>query len=211
MSDTSDNTPRPWRRRVTRALRLILWTACLALAGVGAVVFTPAGDWLGDRLIRLDPLERGDFIVVLGGDVERAVEAARLYREGWAPKVIVSSLGGDVEHYCRVLTTYGVPESAILRDRRSDRTAAHPVAIAALPGVDRQATRLIVVTSLFHTSRARACFVHDGYKHIAMQAPAWRVYQHDHTESSWAYRLSQLPFWARELAGWGTYKLRGWL
>ena len=147
----------------------------MVLAGAAALVFTPAGNWLGDRLIRVDPVEQADYIVVLGGDVERSVEAARLYREGWASKVIVSSLGQDVEHYGRVLAMFGVPESAILYDRQSDRTAAHPASIAGLAGIDREKTRLIVVTSLYHTSRARACFVQAGYRHIAMRAPAWRI------------------------------------
>ena len=208
----NDKTPAgPWPRRLARILRPVRWAAYVALAGAAALVFTPAGNWLGDRLIRVDPVEQADYIVVLGGDVERSVEAARLYREGWASKVIVSSLGQDVEHYGRVLAMFGVPESAILYDRQSDRTAAHPASIAGLAGIDREKTRLIVVTSLYHTSRARACFVQAGYRHIAMRAPTWRIYQHDKTELGWAYRFSELPAWIRELSGWGMYRLRGWL
>lgn len=211
MNDTpNENTPPSrWRRRVGRTFRLARWTLYAALAAGALLVFTPAGDWLGDRLIRLDPIEPGDCIVVLGGDIDRAVEAARLYRDGLAPKVIVSSRGRDVDHYVYVLRTFGVPEAAILLDRAATRTADHPATVAALPGIDRQTTRLIVVTSLYHTSRARACFVHGGYKHVVMRAPAVQIYQHDEMPPNWASRYRHLPGWGRELAGWGAYKLFG--
>ncbi|MCY2931527.1 MAG: YdcF family protein, partial [Planctomycetota bacterium] len=134
-----------------------------------------------------------------------------LYNDHYAPKIIVSSRGPDVEHYARIMALFGVPEAAIIRDRSAARTADHPAGVAALPGVDPETTRLILVTSLYHTARARACFVHAGYKRLVMRAPAVQMYQRDELGSNWAWRYRCLPGWGRELVGWGLYKLRGWL
>ena len=145
----------------------------LAVAGGLILVFTPAGDWLGNALISVDPLAKADYIVVLGGNRERGVEAANLYREGWAPKVIVTSTRDSVGGLAGIVKAYGVPADDILIDGEATRTANHPEAVARLPGVDKKTDRFIVLTSPYHTSRSRACFQRDGYEHVCMQSLGW--------------------------------------
>jgi len=110
----------PTKRKLPRlCLRCIHWIICLAAISLAAIIFTPAGDRLGDALKSIDAPAKADFIVVLGGDHERAVEAARLYREGCAPRVIVSCDGPGADDLAEAAVAYGVPQSAIMVDRQA--------------------------------------------------------------------------------------------
>lgn len=194
------------------AIRGVLKWACrvsLAIVVLIAVaIFTPAMDSVDTHLAVEDKLEKADYIVVLGGDTERIVEAARLWRDGWAPKVIISAYDEAVIDYAKLGEQYGLPVEAIVFDPHATRTADHPATIAAIAGVDKQKTRLIVVTSLQHTGRAKACFVKQGYQHIIMHAPAWRTCQ---PGRGWAARARDLGTDIYECLAWGMYKLRGWV
>jgi uncharacterized SAM-binding protein YcdF (DUF218 family) len=64
---------------------------------VAAVVFHPVWlSWLGSFLILADAPVRADLVVVLAGDWHglRILEGARLVKEGYAPKVVVSRAHG---------------------------------------------------------------------------------------------------------------------
>src|SRR5438128_1032540 len=110
------NSQRGSGRAFLIALALFL---CLA-----AVLFLHAGRWL----VREDPLTKCTAIVVLSGAMpERALQAAEIYREGYAPEVWITqptepkqtmmALGvpfdGEDESSRRVLIDEGVPEKAI--------------------------------------------------------------------------------------------------
>jgi uncharacterized SAM-binding protein YcdF (DUF218 family) len=172
---------------------------------------TPVGDWVGDLLVDVDPLVRADYIVVLGGDPERAVEAARLYREGWAGTVIFSSLAQHVGEDVEIARMYGVPTEAILVDGRARRTVNHPETIALLPGVDREKDRFLLVSGLYDTSRAKACFLRAGYRHASMRAPGWRLYEWERLPRGRMKRARDLSIKVYETLAWGYYKVRGWL
>jgi uncharacterized SAM-binding protein YcdF (DUF218 family) len=189
---------------------LVQWMVNLTVAGVLVLVCTPAGDWLGDALISVDPLEKADYIVVLGGSNERAVEAANLYRQGWAPKVIVSSLNHSVGGLADVVEAYGVPSENILIDGATKRTATHPETVAQLSGVDKKTDRFIILTSPYHTSRSRACFQRGGYEHIIMRSPDWRVGGRFRS-GGWSQRASSLAEAVYEVLGWAMYSVCGWV
>jgi uncharacterized SAM-binding protein YcdF (DUF218 family) len=117
--DTSANSmghkrPRRW---------VFLLVALLAIA-IGAIAFRDAGYWL----VREDPLQKGDVIVVLSGGLPyRANGAANIFKSGYAPEVWVSrpegpqqdlaALGvhfvGEEEYNREILIRQGVPDSAI--------------------------------------------------------------------------------------------------
>jgi uncharacterized SAM-binding protein YcdF (DUF218 family) len=117
--DTSANSvghrrPRRW---------VFLLIALLAFA-IGAIAFRDAGYWL----VREDPLQKGDVIVVLSGGLPyRANGAANIFKSGYAPEVWVSrpegpqqdlaALGvhfvGEEEYNREILIRQGVPDSAI--------------------------------------------------------------------------------------------------
>jgi len=206
--DKSDD--RPGRSVPRRLAGFLQWTVNLSVVAALVLVFTPAGDWLGDALISVDPLARADYIVVLGGNNERGVEAARLYRRRWAPKVIVTSTRHSAERLADVVKTYGVPAADVLVDDKTIRTATHPETVAQLPGVNPESDRFIVLTSPYHTSRSRACFKHYGYKHICMRSPGWRA-GGEYGGRGWTRRSSSLAEKVYELFGWAMYRIIGWV
>jgi uncharacterized SAM-binding protein YcdF (DUF218 family) len=149
-------------RRVWRALFGVL----VVLLVAGAVVFRGIGYWL----IVEDPLQSADAIVVLSGGLPyRAIEAARLFRAGYAPEVwITKPVGyardlnpmgiqylGEEFYSSEVLLHFGVPASAI-------HILETPIfdTEQELVGISKQAnrtnkSRFIIVTSPAHTRRVR--------------------------------------------------------
>ncbi len=200
-------------RTLRRLLRVLQWGVNLVVVAAVLLVFTPVGTRLSDWLVHVDGPAAADFIVVLGGEPERGVEGAQLYREGWAPTVIITSWGEYADGLARMTQAYGVPPEHMLVDRESTRTASHPGQVAALPGVDRETSRLIVVTSSLHTRRARACFLAAGYKHVRMVCPGWRYggrfrYVRD---DNWGRRAADLRRMVYEATANVYYWIRGWI
>jgi uncharacterized SAM-binding protein YcdF (DUF218 family) len=110
-----------------------------------------------------DRPERADAILVLGDDNfdgDRAAEAAELFREGLAPLVIASGrmlrpYAGIAELIARDLETRGVPTAAIMRfPQQADSTREESLALRDL-AAKRGWKRVLVVTSNYHTRRAR--------------------------------------------------------
>ena len=199
-------------RRLRRVLRPVQWAVNLAVAAGAMLAWTPAGDWLEKRLIAVDPPTKADYIVVLGGGHSRAVEAADLYRDGWAGKVIFTSRFDDADLLAEIARSHGVPKKDVITDRDAMRTADHPRTLAALPGVDKHAHRFLIVTSALHTSRARACFRRAGFRSVCMRAPNWeKGGRLAPRKKSLGVGPGNVPALVRELLAWGYYKLRGWL
>jgi uncharacterized SAM-binding protein YcdF (DUF218 family) len=149
--------------------RLWPWLALLCVAAIVLVVF--AGRGLGRWLVVQDPLESADAIVVLsGGMPERALEAARIYRQGFAPQVWLThstepgatlrehgvNYTGEDTYDKLLLMHEAVPESAIhVLDPPIVNTADEiNVAGRALRKVAGK-RKIIIVTSQVHTRRAR--------------------------------------------------------
>ncbi|MGO4126574.1 YdcF family protein [Inquilinus sp. YAF38] len=98
-----------------------------------------------------------DVIVVLGGDgPARAWQAAGLYRQGAAPKVLVTGFG-DCENIRRYMMDQGVPGDVIQIECAARSTWENAVFSAPLLSA-MGARHAILVTSWFHTRRALACF-----------------------------------------------------
>jgi len=105
---------------------LFCWLAAGALLGVGAPVagFLGAGHFL---VAPAQPPVKADLIFALGGDSGGRVNGALdLYRKGFAPRVIVGSEGvhsktraAYLGWHARFLVDGGVPERALILDRRS--------------------------------------------------------------------------------------------
>jgi uncharacterized SAM-binding protein YcdF (DUF218 family) len=112
-------------------------------------------------------------MVVLGGHLPfRAMEAASLYRQGWAPEVwltrssspaeagALARLGIRVlgeEHYNRqVLERLGVPTEAIHVLRDGAQNTVEEVQVVARELEQVEGGRIILVTSKAHSRRVRA-------------------------------------------------------
>jgi uncharacterized SAM-binding protein YcdF (DUF218 family) len=131
----------------------------ILLAGLLAAGLLPClGLWLAPVLLCVsDPAQKADVIVLLGGeDGSRVEQAAALFKDGWAPHVIVS---GEHEMYIRQLIQSGVPEAAIWVDAAAHSTAQNAeFSIRLMRGHGCKSA--LIVTSWWHTRRARNCFRH---------------------------------------------------
>jgi uncharacterized SAM-binding protein YcdF (DUF218 family) len=149
--------------------------AALILSALAGLAFLP---FAGRYLVYEDPLETSDAIVILAGArVERWLEGVDLYRAGWAPRLVISpgrmedaevqirSMGirfpSDAELARDAVMQMKVPESAVETLPGSlDNTAQEAAAVHQLAAV-RHWSRVIVVTSKYHTRRARFAFVRE--------------------------------------------------
>ena len=144
------------------------------VGAVGALVLAVvAGLYAGRVLVVADPLPaRADAIVVLAGSIaDRALEGADLYRAGVAPAVVVTRervapgnaalrargvrLPEPDELTHEALVGLGVPARAIVRLRRRTYSTDSEARTIARWACAKSVRRLVVVTSPFHTRRAR--------------------------------------------------------
>ena len=116
------------------------------------------GFWIVD-----DGPAYSDAIVILGDDNyggDRAAEAAKLFKAGWAPRVVAS--GRFLRPYASIaeleehdLKDDGVPQDAIIRfEQHAGNTKDEAVALRQLI-LQRGWKRILLVTSNYHTRRAR--------------------------------------------------------
>ena len=148
---------------------LILLVALALVAGAAVWTFRKVGQWL----VVNDPPERAQAIVVLSGLVPyRAMAAAEIFRQGWAPEVWLfkddprgtdeafAHLGihrvKEEEYDQQVLERLGVPPAAVrVLDPPGTNTVSEATLIAG--ELRRQGgDRVILVTSPLHTRRVRA-------------------------------------------------------
>lgn len=153
----------PGRRRLRRAaLRLIV----VAVTGVVLVlVHRPLLAGFADLFRVDDPVPSDAIVVLLGGLGHRPERAAALYRDGLAPVVLVCTSGYDsgahldeTTMYLKTMNKLGVPCQAI--QVLPDRVASTRDEAQRVRGLTRSRPlrRIIVVTTAFHTARARWIF-----------------------------------------------------
>ncbi len=149
--------------------RLVVITSGFVL---GTALFLSVG-WM---TVSVDPLQPADAVYVLGGSrISRALEAVRLYREGYAPQIVLSP--GSLEPAAAdldrqgihvpddadiardiLVTRLGVPASAVIALAPSvNNTAQEALAIAPIAAA-RHWTRLIIITDRVSTRRAGFAF-----------------------------------------------------
>lgn len=153
-----------WLKRVLLGLILLV-----LVGGLGAWGLNGLGQWL----VIADLLEPAGAIVVLSGHVPfRAMEAAVLHREGWAPEVWLTQGEGTMEEEAldrlgirairehiynwKVLERLGVAPSAIRLLPDKIANTADEVKVAARELRRIGGDRIILVTSKPHTRRVRS-------------------------------------------------------
>ena len=118
--------------------------------------------WLAMGLVKVDPLERADLVVVLAGGPsgERILKGGQLVREGFAQLALVS---GPIGYYGLNECEASIPFAArrgygpelyycVPNHTQSTREEAKVMMAEARR---RYARRVLIVTSDFHTRRAR--------------------------------------------------------
>jgi uncharacterized SAM-binding protein YcdF (DUF218 family) len=156
-----------------RARRALRWGAIVVvLALVIAFGHAPAFRWLGTALVVEDDVKPADAIVVLAGGIPaREAAAAALYRQGLAPRVVVSNQltpprvnelirMGIREHDFQgesrlVLERHGVPSAAIVLVREPVEITETELRRVGLVAQERGWRRVILVTSPQHSRRVK--------------------------------------------------------
>ncbi len=152
------------KRSVWRWLAAGVVVAILAAA---VVALLRLGQWL----VVQDPLEPAYAVVVLSGRMPvRAIEAAKIYRQGYAARVWVMHPQGPAEalrqmgiayvgeefYNQKVLMAQGVPGDAIrVQEKLTGNTEDELAEVARLLRQEN-ARKVIVVTTKVHTRRVRA-------------------------------------------------------
>ncbi|MGH9777187.1 MAG: YdcF family protein [Candidatus Acidiferrales bacterium] len=128
----------------------------------GPILRGVAAAWIVD-----EPLEKAQAIVVLGGDSrtgDRVRHAVGLYKAGWAPRIVLSGAPfrtyfNETELMEREARELGVPaDHLILAPTGANSTLEEAVKLR--PVLAKHNFRnLLVVTSNFHTRRAKQIFL----------------------------------------------------
>jgi uncharacterized SAM-binding protein YcdF (DUF218 family) len=134
--------------------RIVKWVMLVCLL-LGLVAW-----YYPEKFLTLDsgPVTADVLIVVGGGQHERPLQAARLFRAHAAPRIIITG-DGDDEINRRVLIANGVPARAIEIENKSTTTREN----AEFTGKRLRAENFhsaILVTSWYHARRAQKTFEH---------------------------------------------------
>ncbi|HXM95671.1 MAG TPA: YdcF family protein [Candidatus Dormibacteraeota bacterium] len=164
-----------------------------------------------------DPLEHADALIVLSDDnfyADRATRAAELFRQGLAPLVVASGRrlrpsAGIAELMEHDLVERAVPREKIVRIAHdADNTREEAEALAQL-AADRRWRSVIVVTSNYHTRRARYIFRHT--LPAAMDVRVASARDGDFDPEHWWEKRKSIKELAREVTGMvvAIWELRG--
>jgi uncharacterized SAM-binding protein YcdF (DUF218 family) len=122
--------------------------------------------YAGESLVVEDPLQKSDAIIMLSDDnfyADRATRAAELFRQNFAPVVVASGIrlrpnASIAELMTHDLIERGVPKENILPfPQDADNTREEAEALKKLVQ-QKKWKSVIVVTSNYHTRRARYIF-----------------------------------------------------
>jgi uncharacterized SAM-binding protein YcdF (DUF218 family) len=131
--------------------------------------------------------DKADLIVALGGDGgSRVLKAARLYREGWAQRIMLTGIeGGDaaardafLEWRALLLNEHGVPRSALLFERSAGNSREEAAAVRVWMAHEGW-RRVIVVSDPPHLRRLQRIWSRTfqdtdiEFRLVASDMPGW--------------------------------------
>ena len=191
--------------------RRSLWLAAAILSlGVAFYFLAPlALTGVASALVRKDPVSTVDVIVALGGDARclREKRAAELFKEGLAPRLIVSGVPsawgvntGDAAK--RYVVSLGVPPENVIVLRESWNTRTEAIAVSEIMKSNGWHSG-VIVTSPFHSRRALHTF--ERYAPgpafysvpLAEEKPEWQ-------RDKWWSRRGDMGITVRELIAWAN-------
>ncbi len=186
---------------------LIALVAVIFLLAVLYLARHPIFRLVGEGWVVEDTLEHSDAIFVLSDDnfyADRATRASQVYRQGLAPVVVASGrrlrpYAGIAELIEHDLIERGVPKDKILRVAHDADNTREEAITLALVAKQKKWRSIIVVTSNFHTRRARYIFTHVFPKDTKVRITGARDGDFD-PERWWEKRISVKDL-SREIAG----------
>jgi len=164
-----------------------------------------------------DSFDKADALIVLGDDnfyADRATRGAELFREGKAPVIVASGRrlrpgAGIAELMEHDLVERGVPRDKIVRFAHdADSTLEEAQALVRLT-TERKWRSVIVVTSNFHTRRARYIFRRVFPRGMEVRVASAR--DGDFDPERWWEKRKSIKELTREFAGMvvAVWELRG--
>jgi uncharacterized SAM-binding protein YcdF (DUF218 family) len=185
---------------------LITLVAVVLLLLVFYLARHPIFRLVGEGWLVEDTLERSDAIIVLSDDnfyADRATHASQIYRQGLAPVVVAS--GRRLRPYAGIselmehdLVERGVPKDKIIRVAHDADNTREEAKALALVAKQKKWRSVIVVTSNYHTRRARYIFSHVFPKDVKIRVSGATDGDFD-PERWWEKRISVKEL-AREMA-----------
>ena len=157
---------------MTKRRLLVALLVLVGLVGLAAVVHRPLLRAAGQTLMVDEPRRPTDAIVVVAGSTpSREEAAAALFRDGWAPVVVVSrqyvpprvqrllDMGIRVHDFqgesVLALQKFGVPRAAIVTLEQPVEITETELRAVAAAARDRGWRRLTLVTTWLHSRRVR--------------------------------------------------------
>jgi uncharacterized SAM-binding protein YcdF (DUF218 family) len=233
----------------------LYWKRPRIAAGlVGAalgILFFSSNAWVARILVRgletqyrpVATYPKAAAIVVLGGAVrapiaprvwpevleagDRVLYAARLYKEGYAPKLILtggritwkdSTGNSEAKDIETLLTFMGIPQTAMVQEGTSLNTHENAVNVKAILAQEKLDGPILLVTSAVHMPRSMAIFKKEGMAAIA--APTDYLFDESTEPLELAeFVLKLMPdaeamyqstVALKEYVGMMIYRLRGW-
>ena len=122
--------------------------------------------------IKIAALDKSDFVVVLSGDVARFDNGLNILEKGKADKIIVTAgktpwekkLDSDGHQYIKIAEQKGIGLEKILITGVVHNTEQEVIEIKKMIPID---SKITVVTSAVHMTRARMLFEKSGFQIIA--------------------------------------------
>jgi hypothetical protein len=191
-----------FRRDVLSATAIVAAIVCLV------VTATPLPEVVASRLAERCTPSTADAIIALEGDAdqERLIHAMRIFRQNWAPVLIVTGTSSlpDGWRYFDTATLFGMHHDQLRRvEVRRGGTYGEAAALHEDP-FGQQLRHVILVTSPTHSARAANVFRKFGYEVCSAPSPSRGNYP-----DAWGrVNLAREVF--RETAALAYYKLRGW-
>jgi uncharacterized SAM-binding protein YcdF (DUF218 family) len=147
-------------------LNLIISLFFLILCFALYLVRRPLLRFTAETWIIEDPLDQADALIVVGDDnfyADRATRGVQLFREGKAPVIVASGRrlrpnAGIAELIEHDLVERGVPKDKIVRFAHDGDSTLEEAAALLRFAKERKWRKVIVVTSNYHTRRARYIF-----------------------------------------------------
>jgi len=198
-------------------LNLLILLFFLLFCLVLYLVRRPILRFTAESWIIEDPLDKADALIVLGDDnfyADRATRGVQLFREGKAPVIVASGRrlrpnAGVAELIEHDLVERGMPKDKVVRfTHDGDSTLEEAEALVRLV-TQKKWHSVIVVTSNYHTRRARYIFRHVFPQGIEVRVASARDGDFD-PEHWWEERKS-IKELTREFAGMVVtlWELRG--
>jgi len=167
----------------------------------------PLMRFAAEELIVEDSLQKSDAIIVLSDDnfyADRATRTAELYRQDLAPSVVASGIrlrpyAGISELMLHDLIERGVPkEHIVLFPQNADDTREEATALSQLLA-ERKWKSVIIVTSNYHTRRARFIFRKVFSQDIRVEVASAR--DADFDPANWYEHRRAIKRFVHEVAG----------